>query len=543
MTAQEYLESHGITAKGIEEFGLTFEDGQIHIPVISEDGESSFIKSRNLDYPNNKQPKYKNSQGSRATLFNYVNVQDSPMLVICEGEMDCIKLNQEGIPTVTSTGGATTFPDEWKQYFSDKNVWICLDNDEAGRKGTYALLTKIPHAKVIELPEGTKDVSDYFQIRKKSDYMKLMTKALPGADWQIAKLPEDFSFLSAKEVVNKEFEEHPWLIKNVLYSQGFCFIYGSEGTGKSFITLDIAKAVASGEDWLDVFEVPNSVPVLILDKENPLSMTKQRLQGLGMGELDNVYFLEYPEKFRFSNPDGTPTEFATTLTSIIAMKKIGLIIFDSFVDFVVGSENSAQETQTFFDGIRSLYPQIAYLPIHHENKPTAGISRSSGQKLRGSSNINAQTFTMFRLEAVGNSKTDFTLQQTKNRHSQKLDKFMVRRIVKDLGNDETAVTGFEYAGILGDNVDSDPGKAQEATETIRNILEVERLITRQDLLDSLKELGISAITGRRALNNLIDTGEVAKSKKGRKVVYGLGMFSDGNLVDIDPSEIFNGDLD
>lgn len=542
MTAQEYLQEHGITQKGIEMFQLTYDDSHISIPVISEDGTTSFIKSRNLDFPNNKQPKYKNSVGSKATLFNYHNVQDSPHIVICEGEIDCIKLNQEGIPAITSTGGASTFLDEWGDYLTDKETWICLDNDDAGHKGTYVLLSKVPHAKVIELPEGVKDVCEFFQISKKQDFLHLMATATEGVEWEMAKLPKDYSMLSMRELSNMEFEEHPWLIDNVLYSQGFCFLYGSEGTGKSFVTLSMAKAVASGQDWLGQYHVPNAVPVLILDKENPLSMLKRRIKGLGMDEMDNVYVLQYPEKFKFAEADGSPSDFATTLTTMITRKKIGLIIFDSFVDFVVGSENSAQETQMFFDGIRVLYPRIAYLPIHHENKPTAGISRSSGQKLRGSSNINAQTFTMFRLEAVGTSKTDFTLQQTKNRDAQKLDKFMVRRTIKTMPNGKTEVSGFEFVGVMAEGVETDPGKRDEAQEAIKNLIKTERLLTRKEMFDLLKDIGISETTARRAIKELLDEGTLGQSKRGREIVYGLGMFNEEILDNEDLTEIFDGNL-
>ena len=45
-----------------------------------------------------------------------------------------------------------------------------------------------------------------------------------------------FGCITADELRAIEFPPEQWLVNNVIYSEGFCFIYGAEGTGKSFIT-------------------------------------------------------------------------------------------------------------------------------------------------------------------------------------------------------------------------------------------------------------------------------------------------------------------
>jgi len=121
MTAKEYLDDHGISEATAELFGLTWDDNSLNIPVKDADGEDLFIKSRNLTGDG---PKYKNSVGSTATLFNLHAVLKSDSIIVTEGEVDTIKLVQEGFSAVSSTGGANTFPDHFVEHLKDKKLWI-----------------------------------------------------------------------------------------------------------------------------------------------------------------------------------------------------------------------------------------------------------------------------------------------------------------------------------------------------------------------------------------------------------------------------------
>jgi len=516
MTAEEYLLTHGISEQFALDQGLAWDENYLNIPVKDEDGNLLFIKSRNLNFEQGgKEPKYKNSAGSHATLFNYHAVRDAPNIILCEGEIDALRLMQSGIPAVSSTGGAATFNTDWVELLGTKNLWICLDNDEAGIKATRPLLKLFPNAKVIQLPDNIKDICDYFQAgHTEAEFLKLTT--LSKSEWETTHLPEDFETISAEEINKLELKQEPWLIENILYSEGFCFIYGAEGTGKSYLTLSIAEAVASGTDWLNQFKVPKATPVLFLDKENPLSMTKRRLAGLNILS-PNIHWLRFPEKFQLSDGKGNPSEFALALSDVVKSKQIGLIIIDSFVDIMVGSESSAEDTQRFFEGIRSLFPQIAYLPLHHENKPAQGVTRSPSQRLRGSSNINAQTFTQFRLEAVANSKTEMTLKQTKARDALKLDKFMLRMTVKDLEDSKTTISGFEYLGAVAEDIDN--SKDTQAKEAIKDMLTTADRVSRQEILTSANQLGFSDRTAVRALDDLLAINEIQKLKDGKEVWY------------------------
>lgn len=538
--AEKYLKDQGVTTDFAKRHGFSWDEEYLNIPIRDKDGNYLFTKSRYLKYGETKddKPKYKNSAGSHISLFNIENAKDSDDIVFCEGEMDAFKLWQCGIPSVSSTNGAGSFLPEWQKFFEDKRVWICFDNDGAGQTGVSKVLEEIPHAKVIMLPETYKDVCNYFRENTKDDFIRLKEESLSRDDWFLQDSPEDYSLISLKEIAEMEFDEDSWLVDRIMYSEGFCFIYGASGTGKSYLTLSIAKAVANGEAWLGKFDVPNPTGVLIIDKENPLSLVNKRIVGLDMTNIENIHYLKHPNKFEFSNGKGELSDFASTLSILVKKENIGLIIFDSFVDFVVGNESSSGDTQQFFNVVRKLFPNVALLVLHHENKPSQGVYRNDAQRLRGSSNINAQAFTTFRLEQVARSKTELTLKQTKARDDLKADKFMLRMIVDKLGGSKHIVKRFEYVGDIEDT-EADT-KFETVTGLILDLIGEKKHVARKEIAEKCEELKISEKTIKRGLKDLLDTVQISSYKKGRETWYTLSMFHDDQIDEI--IEELNSDL-
>ncbi len=324
-----------------------------------------------------------------------------------------------------------------------------------------------------------------------------------------------YGCITADELRAIEFPPEQWLVNNIIYSEGFCFIYGAEGTGKSFITLSLAQAVASGTDWLGKVKVPQATKVMFIDKENPMSMLARRIKGLGVAG-ENISWVRCPEGLQLTDGKGNITPFAQALADKAEAEEIGLIVIDSFIDLITGNENVAGDTQVFFDTIRRLFPQKAILVLHHENKPAPGVFRSDAQRTRGSSNINAQTVTQFRLEAVAKSKTDLTLKQTKARDAQKLDKFMIRMIVEPDG-EETKVTGFEYVGIVDEA--EDPKKSAEVESMVEEMLADTTTVRRTEIIEMGKSRGMSQRTIIRAIKNMVEVGQITEDKVGRFVFY------------------------
>jgi DNA primase len=125
-------------------------------------------------------------------------------VIICEGEWDCLLLNQmleqAGYQTwiaVTGTHGANTFEAEWVAEFKDLNVYFLYDCDDAGKMASIDHVNKhflknlnfFASVRIVELPlDGSKemkDVGDWFLKAERNceDLIALCTKTpevIPG---------------------------------------------------------------------------------------------------------------------------------------------------------------------------------------------------------------------------------------------------------------------------------------------------------------------------------------------------------------------------
>ncbi|MBX3708271.1 MAG: AAA family ATPase [Gammaproteobacteria bacterium] len=92
----------------------------------------------------------------------------------------------------------------------------------------------------IELPHEmplNSDINDYAQTHGHEALNKLL---------QFTKTPElHYKLLSGETILNTPSIE--WVIKGVIPTKGLAAIYGASGSGKSFLVLDMAFSIASGE--------------------------------------------------------------------------------------------------------------------------------------------------------------------------------------------------------------------------------------------------------------------------------------------------------
>jgi len=170
-----------LTSRGLDPDDFAWENfygfNWICIPVRDAEGDVMFFKLRRDPGDKKNLVKYKfYPQGSESSIFGLDKLKDyKNYVIICEGEFDCMLLRSKGINAITSTAGSGTFKDEWIDKISHiKKVFICFDNDEAGKKGARNLILKLIHTKhevfSIDLPENMegKDISDYFLLNSGS---------------------------------------------------------------------------------------------------------------------------------------------------------------------------------------------------------------------------------------------------------------------------------------------------------------------------------------------------------------------------------------
>jgi archaellum biogenesis ATPase FlaH len=511
MTPEEYLQQHALSEEYVtSRLAWSLEEDRIVIPHFDESGNGLFNRYRYLV----GDAKFKADTGSHATLYGAWLVKNKQSVVLCEGEPDCAKLLQEGIPAVTS-GGVTSFSAKLAEPLRDKEVILLLDNDEPGQKaiGKYCDILERVNAKIriAHPPEGTKDVCDYFVTGGDREGLRqILQLAIPYDVWLDQNKPEEYRIESGEEILARELPNQAWLIDRILPVDGITFIVGAEGTGKSFYTLTMGDAVANKEKWLKTFVVKKNTKVLFIDKENVVRRIQSRMKGLQItGE--NMYWLAYPQYFSMideKSEDGF-SAFAHEVQRFVAKQEIGLIVIDSFADVMMGNENSAGDTQVFFDGLRQLFPDKAILVIHHASKPSQGVTRTAAQKTRGSTNIMAQVYSALHVEQIPRAQNAYAIEHIKAGDTEKVKKFRVEmEIHTDMYDPSKSwVTNLRYAGEIEDVEE----KNLLAEEMILTALATGVETQRSALKDVCIAQGVSPATFERVIKKMKDDGAIEVS--------------------------------
>ncbi|MBT3865331.1 toprim domain-containing protein [Candidatus Peregrinibacteria bacterium] len=202
-------------------YGNFYDKNWITIPVAVGDGY--FIKLRKNPFDDGNSTKHSVfPKGNSVALYGKDNLKNNDdYVIICEGELDMMVLESNGLLAVTSTGGAATFKDEWIREFEGINeIIVCLDRDKSGQEGALKISENLGSAledsKVFQvvLPEETGDkgdVTDFFVKLHKSvdDFMALKQLYVPTDDsCRFAKLPLPKRPITAEKwvsVINKNF--------------------------------------------------------------------------------------------------------------------------------------------------------------------------------------------------------------------------------------------------------------------------------------------------------------------------------------------------
>lgn len=122
-----------ISGDTIRRYHLGWNGGRFAIPVRDEQGRCVNIRLyKPGDSSGNKVISYGKGFGG-CRWFPFPPAED--LVVVVEGEMDCLLARQTGIPAYTTTGGARSWNSDLNPPLYGKDVILCYDMDKAGRQG------------------------------------------------------------------------------------------------------------------------------------------------------------------------------------------------------------------------------------------------------------------------------------------------------------------------------------------------------------------------------------------------------------------------
>ncbi len=154
--------------KTIFDYKINQHGQEIVFPYIRND-EIIFVKYLKLQRENNKK-RMRVEPDCEPCLFGWNMLpNDSRLVILCEGEIDAMSLYQYGLPALSvpfGAGGGKKH--EWIEYEFDRlamfdEIYICMDNDEAGVIATNELIERLGRhrCRIVQLP--LKDANECLQ--------------------------------------------------------------------------------------------------------------------------------------------------------------------------------------------------------------------------------------------------------------------------------------------------------------------------------------------------------------------------------------------
>ncbi len=201
-----YLRSKGFSDDEMEDGALLARNNnslydkfrnRVMFPIIDRRGNVIAFGGRALE--KDAKAKYLNSDETpvfhkRENLFslNFAKNTKEKSLILCEGYMDVIALNQAGFDNAVATLGTAITPQQanlMKRYAEE--VVISYDSDEAGQKATVKAINLLGEAgilaRVLHIPDA-KDPDEYIKRFGAESFRHILEKTETAIDYEFAKL-------------------------------------------------------------------------------------------------------------------------------------------------------------------------------------------------------------------------------------------------------------------------------------------------------------------------------------------------------------------
>ena len=192
-------------------------------------------------------------------------------------------------------------------------------------------------------------------------------------------------FIGANELLTDELRVN-WLVRGLVECDSTGQLFGPSGGGKSFVALDLALCIASGQNW-NGRPVKRGV-VLYLAGEGRTGM-RRRVRAWHLShnspDLSALFLTQHTVQFDEKAMAkvvraGQDIEAETGL-------EVKIIVIDTLARHLCGDENSTREMGWFIsvcEDIRSQFPGSSLLIVHH-----TGNSEEAKTRSRGSSALKA----------------------------------------------------------------------------------------------------------------------------------------------------------
>jgi hypothetical protein len=194
--------------------------------------------------------------------------------------------------------------------------------------------------------------------------------------------------IRAAQLTDMQADGPVWMIEGLWGAEAVGIIGGEPKSGKTFLALDLAVAVATGAPCLRRFPTRRTGAVLLYVAEDSYAILRQRLQGIAAAagvdfETLDIHIICVPT-LRLDRAD-----HQRALRATVARLRPALLSLDPLVRLHAIDENVAAAVAPLLAYLRALQREFhtGVVLVHHARKGAA--HERGGQALRGSSDLHA----------------------------------------------------------------------------------------------------------------------------------------------------------
>ena len=194
--------------------------------------------------------------------------------------------------------------------------------------------------------------------------------------------PDELRVVRAAQIRERGADEHRWLIKPLWGAGAVGIIGGAPKSCKTWLALEMAVAVASGQPCLGRFCVPSPGPALLFAAEDAPHNLKRRIESLARARQADFESLDV--RLIIENSLRLDRERdLKRLHLTLARHRPRLLVLDPYVRLQRANENDARQVSAILSALRELSRtyETAVALVHHARKNGAELP---GRALRGS---------------------------------------------------------------------------------------------------------------------------------------------------------------
>lgn len=192
-----------------------------------------------------------------------------------------------------------------------------------------------------------------------------------------------------------------WLWENWIPTGMLSLLGAWQGTGKSWLALDLARIVSQGDKWPDGTAVEQNGPCIYVEAEAVPRITVDRIRSMAIDAKHIYPFL--PDHYGIM--DLANRDWQDRLADMVDTLRPRLIIIDSLTNVSETGQNGVEDVRNLLMYLVRLadFGNCGLVAIHHLRKPSGGQLTLPGVSIhdfRGSGHITAMARTILGLSVV-----------------------------------------------------------------------------------------------------------------------------------------------